>query len=768
MTAKFSATNTTSYIDCGTVAIPTGDWALFYGVNIGTLGGAQSHMQVCIGTASDTVEGDNANITIGTSNTTAGSAWEKNQLMATGKDSTGVDFGTRPVATYMGSATTINALSGLSMSASGNTLVVLQKRGTNVELWQVYRNHTAVLMHQSFTMTAWAGFSGKACLLGALNHLTKTGYMQYSSAIQRFGKVKKSLTPAQMERIACGANPVTLLSMNSTDDDLYWPFDDAVALVNGATAADIVQGQTATVVGSSWQPPTQIIPIAETTNDVRLLQRDIYHTPVSPGPIRLDGTYRATGTTIDVQARLLNSSTQAVLQDWTTIAQSVTGGKWTGSLAGITRQLLDYEINIRLIVDDVAQTAQAGYVCQSGLVIQHLGQSLNEYMRFQGAVGTGTIPTNIFSFVPSSVPPTAGGTNYLTAPFKAFARGKAPMYKFQIGYGEMHLADIVSTGAQCRVLMCNDARQGTTVANWLTDANALMTRAAETLTRQGGAFVIWEQGQADPGSAYAAKMTNIYNALTNAVANNATIKFLVSPIALTLDSANNSINLWQTRTAQKNFITAFAPTRPAIRPRRLSAGIVGGVTSTPAAANVYLADNGTNDITLVDNIHETADIAGAGRMAERWAQTVLYLAGAAPYSGLGPTIVSAIWNGTTSIVVTVQHNGGTGLQTPNVADVTGFEVSADGGSSWAQPSAAAISGAAAIALTLASPPAQQPHVRYQYGGPGPTPTAGQTVAERRTQAMIDNPVFDNRSPGLNTALGFPVGFTATPIVTTGP
>lgn len=99
------------------------------------------------------------------------------------------------------------------------------------------------------------------------------------------------------------------------------------------------------------------------------------------------------------------------------------------------------------------------------------------------------------------------------------------------------------------------------------------------------------------------------------------------------------------------------------------------------------------------------------------------------------------------------------LQTPNVADVTGFLYSATGAAGTKlTPTAAVISGDD-IVLTLTGVPSQAPVVWYQYGGPGAAaPLGGDTDAQRRTKAGIDNPVYDNRVPGVNTTLGFPVGF----------
>lgn len=744
MSIQFSSSNSTSFIDASTLSLPSGDWALFFGLRVGSITGSTTRMCfVSIGAASDTILGDASHITLGLQNTSGGNAYELNQLMVTGRDSASVSLGTRPVANYMGLTTERTVLSGFGLPGVGSGFVCLQKSGTEIQLWHVRApGETAVLVHKAVAMGAWAGFSAQPLLFGCLNRTTKTAFTQISTAMQRFGRVAKALTAAQMEQIASGADPVALLTMNAPDGDLYWSFDGLSVVTNGATFNDAVQSQVATASGSGWSTPsTEVIPTSPTDSEVRLLRRTIYHTKTSPGAIRLAGTYRASGTVIDVQARVLNSGTQAVITDWTTVAAGVSGGVWSGDIGGITRQVLDLEINVRLVIDSASQTALTGFVAQAGVVLQVLGQSLPEYLRTDTAYTAGVPSSNLSSFVPSTVPPNTTTGSYSGAAQARFRRGPAPMYQYQIGYGEFQLATRVQAGASCRVLVCCDAMAGSPIGNYLNNTYLAFDRAVESITRTGAGIVLWEQGQSNQvmtGAEYQSALTTLYEALAEACGGVGAFEFGVSPLALSLDHNSSSGAIYGLRIAQKQWVAA----------RQLAGDV-----------NVFLADNNTNDITLQDYIHQTGNAAGAGRMVERWAQSMLKRLGAQTYSGEGPELTGITWDGDVTVSVAVAQNGGTGLQTPSVGSITGFDVSADGGSTWAAPSAAVITDATTITLTLAEAPAQSPLVRYQFGGPGPTPTSGQSSATRRTNAGIDNPVYDNRSPGINTTLGYPVGFT---------
>lgn len=740
MAVRFSSGNTTSYIDAGNMSLPSGDWAIFFGIDVGAISGATERMCFAsLGAASDTILGANNHIAFCLQNTSGGNAFDLNQLMVTGRDSAGLNIGNRPVANFMQLTTERNVLSGFGMPSAGRGFVCLQKSGTEIQLWQVRApGETAVLVSKTIAMGAWAGVTAQPLLLGCLNRASRYAFTQISTAMQRFGRVAKALTQAQMERIASGADPVALLSMNAPDGDLYWSFDGLTAVTAGQTFTDAVQGQVATASGSSFiTTTTEPIPTAETTIDTRLLRKEIYDT--ATGAVIVDGTYRTTGTVTDVQVRVLNNGSSAVIVDWTTVASNVSGGTWSGSLAGLSRAVLDLQFQVRLVIDGVTQAAVTGFVAQAGLGVVFAGQSLAEYIRTDSAISSGP-SANIRTFVASTVPPnTSGGGSYTSAAQARFRRGSSVAYNFQIGYGEATFGSILATAASCRVMIGNAAQAGAPIENFTNNVFLCFDRLVETLNRTRASILYWEQGQsnqATSGADYKALLTTLLTNLRAQVSH--TFVFAISPLALSLDANSSAGALYGLRVAQKEWVV-----------ERNAAG----------DANVILADNGTNDITLSDNIHQAGTAAGAGRMMERFAQTVLKQIGVATHSGEGPELTGITWDGATSIAVAVAQNGGTGLQTPSVGSITGFEVSADGGSTWVAPSAAAITNATTITLTLSGTPAQSPLVRYQFGGPGPTPSGGQSTATRRTNAGIDNPVYDNRSPLVNASLGYSVGFT---------
>lgn len=740
MSIRFPTTNSGAHIACGNVSLPPGDWALFYGINAGTLNSAQGQCHISIGDASDTIQGNASHLTIGTSKPTVSQAWERDQLCVTGRDSANLSFGTRNLPKYMGLGSTRPCLSGFFMPNAGNMLVVVQKSGAEIQLWQVRKNETAVLFHTCLAMSAWAGFQDKPMFIGVLNRAVPACRLQAGANIQRVGKVAKALTAAQMEALMSGVDPVDLLGMNAPDGDLYWAFDDTVAAVQNSQYPDAIQGQVATVVGSGWQAPTQVIPLAPAAHDIRLLQREVYHGKTNPAMIRLDGTYRAEGSIIDVQARVLYFSTQDVALEWTTIAQNVSGGSWSGFVASLARALLDYEFQIRLVIDGVPQTPQTGYRGQVGIILHIMGQSLAEYMRTNGAYQAG-VSANVLNFLASTCPPASGSSNYLGAPQANWRRGTALAYQYQIGYGEYQLARLISLVAACKVLTSCPAQNGSSIISWTNDVSRLFSRTVETVQRLGGGIMIWQQGHADQSGDYYPKLETFYQQLVSALGLD-TFDFSVSPMALHLATTGTN-SVYNNRIRQKIWTV-----------EKVEAGV----------PNVFLADNNTNDIALQDFIHESPNIDGAGRMVERWAQSILKWVGVTQYSGEGPKITQVLWDGALKLTIQVQHNGGSDLKTPLAGAPTGFEVSVNGGTSWVPPESVAIASPSTLELILAAVPADLPLVRYQYGGPGPTPLASMGNAERRTNAGIDNPVYDDRVPGLNSTLGFPLGYTVAPLV----
>lgn len=740
MALKWPASGTGSYLSAGNVSLPAGDWAIFGGLNVGSITGAQvAQCYLSIGDASDTILGSANHIAVGLSNPTGASGYFVRQLMVTGQDSAGLNIGSRPIPDYMDLTTQRNTLSGLGMFNSGNTFFCLQKSGTEIQLWQAVEGQAAVCLHKTVNMGAWAGIASKPLIIGALNRVAKYGVVTVGSAMQRIGRVAKALTAEQMDAIFSGVDPVALLSMNAPDGDLYWAFDNTAALTAGQTINDSIQGQTATVTGGSWQTPTQIIPTTPAAHDVRILYRPICHMWSPTGAIKLDGTYRATGTTIEVQARVLNAGTAAVITDWTTMQSVASGaGSWTGFMPGMTRQVLDLELQLRLVIDTVAQTpvvVAARFQC--GVFVNFCGQSLAEYLRTAGAFAS-TVPANLYSFVPSTAVPAGG--SYTSSAQKDYMHGVTTLRQFLTGYGEVKMATILNAVLGCRVLMACDAQAGATIGAHIADSNLLKSRIIETMTRCGQGIIIWEQGQSNQAAGYDALLETFWQSLVDEIGED-NFEFGVSPLAVTLDHNSSAGAIYTVRREQKLWALA-----------KMAAG-----------RNVFLADNNTNDIFLSDNTHEQPDITGSGRMVERYAQTVAQRVGGATYTGEGPTITHIEWSGGTNIRVKLTQNGGTGLQTPSAGAITGFTVSVDGGTVYAAPTDAQIFDATSIDLTVATPPAQTPLIRYQHGGPGPQASSGQSTATRRTNAGIDNPVFDNRVPGLNTTLGFPVGFTTEPI-----
>jgi hypothetical protein len=161
------------------------------------------------------------------------------------------------------------------------------------------------------------------------------------------------------------------------------------------------------------------------------------------------------------------------------------------------------------------------------------------------------------------------------------------------------------------------------------------------------------------------------------------------------------------------------------------------------------------DLSLVDTVHPTANLTGMGRIAERFAQDVLFSEGVATTSPVGAEIVSADWLGA-NIDLTIQHNGGTDLVLPTPANmITGFRASVDNFATMLTITGAAITSPTTVRLTLSATPASAPRVDYQNGAPGTT----FTPLVNGLIPGVQNPLYDNRPAFFSAAPGIPVMFT---------
>jgi hypothetical protein len=113
---------------------------------------------------------------------------------------------------------------------------------------------------------------------------------------------------------------------------------------------------------------------------------------------------------------------------------------------------------------------------------------------------------------------------------------------------------------------------------------------------------------------------------------------------------DNTLGIWLVRQAQLQWLT--------------------GKVSDPLV--IDLGDNDFLWSNTTDGAHPT-DPTDMELMGEISALSVLKFRGIAPYSGVGPTIVSAT-RARAIIDVTLAHNGGTNLLKPNAGNVSGFDV----------------------------------------------------------------------------------------------
>lgn len=393
--------------------------------------------------------------------------------------------------------------------------------------------------------------------------------------------------------------------------------------------------------------------------------------------IPLSGTY-ANGTPTAVEARIIDvdSGLPVAGLDWQTVDAAPSGGLWSGQLT--VPQGGWYYAEVRWS-DTPANTAAQLQQWGVGIVTLMYGQSNMERM--------GTI---------SSSPPAQGSkTSYYLSNWTAVPSGN--------GVRE-YLNRLSSlTGLPCAA--ANASIGGLSISE-LIAPSAGWSDLTGKLTGMGGdaELIIIAQGEADgqddtSKATYKAPYTdNLQADLLTATGRSAS-EFTIY-LAL-LGNSNGYLNytdekLERIRDAQREL----------------------------AQQPGFKLSHTAIDQPLADTIHMTA--AGYAEAGKRFAQSIAYHNGFASFSGLGPQMQSVATVGS-SVVVSVQLDGGTALTTTGTGDFSVFEVSDDGFATLKTITGYSISGPAEITLTVAETITPPVAVRYCWG----------------MDLMMDNVVVDN-------------------------
>lgn len=712
MAINFGATNSTHYISLGsTFWLPSsGNWAIGMFVRI-----PSDSFDCCllsVGTAGSTIITENSNLNImyvhsGSSNAVFPC---RGNICVTGYDNSGNGICSRSLAgagAYFGASTKPYCLTSEPIKGDGlNRLIVLQMNGGRLELWECLPGRNpSLIAYDYFSSFAGLGTSGSplSAILGALNSSSVTDFCQGSLHIQRFFRTAQAFTAAQIESIANGVAPTSVATFSSGNGDFYWALDDTAAPTTGNTETDSVSGFTATFEGTgSWTAETgQVVATSAVTDGVRISttsqgvngygeiwQRNGASTHTASGT----GTFLASNpaNTYDVYMQIIDFTTNStVYVAWTKVAANITGGtlssgSFNWQLAGLPVGLHWFDVEIALYINGVSQgTVQLHAQVTAGIILFFAGQSIAEKKRYLAVLANSGTSLGCLSFFSSNNPKSAGSP-YTSSSQRLYQSGWIQT-DGNYGYGEVVIAQNVAAQAGCPAGVIMEAVSGSAIETW-DGTNAApnnWTVAQNSWLKYKPRYFLWEQGQGDLGTlSYAQYQTHLSTMYAQVAAVTSwTWFFIVLPL-------NNG----QTTT------------QPGSQMDGLRRAQIDWVTQMRAAGYSNIFDGASSyDCWTVDGIHPNAVANGFGAEGERIAQTILWLEGVLPRSGVGPVIAEAHWDGDLQVDMLVTHNGAFGLQArnPNLGGATGFEISPDG---FQAMTCTGTSGSTHLGVTLATRP----------------------------------------------------------------
>lgn len=717
--------------------LPAGDWVLHIAVKLpfanGSVGNPNAYdtpifnMYTTTGT---NWMGSTANLCLNFMSSTSSQTTDPGRgcYILSGKDDAGNWLATqanRVLNPYWGTAgANIPYISGPYQQTPESVpeSIFVQKTNGRIQLWIVRPGSTAVLHDDA--ASSFGAMTASTTRIGVHPQGTRAN----STTFQRFFVAAGSLTAAQMEAVAQGVDPRQYLGFNQ-------PTDRLAAWKNTGVNNDLVGSGTFDIAGNTAPlyaaQATPLIPTTVTAEMPRVFLESNQVKACSSAAVNSDLYFdgRVTGFDDDIYLQVVDFTTKTnVVQAWTKVATSVNGA-WSGKINGEFAKLQWYDLQIRKGLNGTVYTLNRRFGC--GIVMDGLGQSLNEKKRMSSP---GTSPNlsganfvSLFSRAKSDSGSTQGTT------WRGWYTGK------QTGYGEARLASIIADKLQRPVGSAMSAVEGSAMNAWQPGNETGFEPMARTARRIKPNFYYFAQGHgntADNASVYIPKLESMFAAMKQQFTWD--WKFIIEPLCNNGNLPNDAGAFQQIRVAQHQYALD---------------NVARGVWSV----------GGVNDLKLVDTVHATSDNAGMGKQAERIARTVNWLMSAETTSSIGPRPTSVTVSGV-NVDVTFAHNGGTALKAAQTGDITGFDVALASDSSFTNKlaiSSVTVLDATRVRIVLNAAPGAAVRVRYQWGNPGPATTP---LDANGYIPAVTNPLYDDRTPALNTTLGFPAMFTLSDIV----
>jgi hypothetical protein len=389
--------------------------------------------------------------------------------------------------------------------------------------------------------------------------------------------------------------------------------------------------------------------------------RRVYQRIGAASPVPLSGSY--TGTPTAVEARVIDSATFAVVQDWAVAAPSPSGGTWSGSIS--VPQGGWYKIQVRFL--------------NAGQIVTGTTQwGVGDVWVFAGAAQQRRMSTAV------DAPPTPDDR---TAVFDGAAWALPGVLANSSGNGVIRFLNLMAAATGVPQAVLQTATDSASIADWEA-ADPAYTAAASALTSLGrvGA-ILWHQGSGDIGlltrAQYKIRLADLRTRLESA----ATVqRFGLFPLMRRTADPTDAVH--DLRRAHFEYIA-----------------------ENPGTVNL----GWTPTVALADASNQTP--AGSETIAHAYAHALLYATGTEPRPNLGPVIAGVSRSGRT-LTLSVQHRAGTALALSSGTQPSDFKVFAKG-AAYSDAGGLAISsmaiGASTITIQLATDPGTDVDVYYQYG-----------------------------------------------------
>ena len=421
--------------------------------------------------------------------------------------------------------------------------------------------------------------------------------------------------------------------------------------------------------------------------DNRIYQRS-YGTTAKT--ITFAGRYDNPTAPSSVEVKIVRDGTSTLVQDWTALSSAtISGGSYSGSLSVPSS---DYWYNY------IARIKDSG-----GTVLATSSQTSNGWTvgELWGCAGQSNME-KMFSV--SSTPPTPASTTMM------YSGGWTAV----TGNGAIRLANLLHTALGCPVGLVAGAVNDTGLVY---NAGSGIWQAGSSpydnfltaISAVGGdlAGILFHQGEADmkggtSNAAYQAQLTTLYTGFKAAVTRTTNLYFGLAITGCFQNATATDATCQAIREAQASWIAS-----------------TGGKTFISGCSL---------DMVRTDAAHWTAPYYE--RMARRYAQSILYARGDATYDGVGPSISTAHYYGSTIDLAFDMHNHASLTELDGSTDggsLTGLEVSADNfATNLTINSTSIISGGLRLAMSAAL--SGTPKIRNLYGD---EPTITNTVHGNR-------------------------------------